>query len=47
MVVAVVSEPAMKISLMFRKIDSFESERSSSGVRERERGEEQSGKCLD
>lgn len=42
MVVAVVSEPAMKISLMFRKIDSFESERSSSGngsERTKEEGE--------
>jgi len=46
MVVAVVSEPAMKISLMFRKIDSFESKRSSSGmgVREQRKRGKQRGK---
>ena len=37
MVVAVVSEPAMKISFRFRKIDSFESGRSSSGALKEEK----------
>jgi len=40
MVVAVVSEPAMKMSFRFRKIDSFESGRSSSRALEKERGGE-------
>jgi hypothetical protein len=39
MVVAVVSEPAMKMSFKLRKMDSFERDKSSSGKGREGRGE--------